>query len=159
MAEKILNTRVLLKTDTLENWNNSTLPLKKGELALATVASSAGTGLTEPVVMIKVGEDGAPLLDAQGRRITVTRYGEGKLMAGDANGFNTYIQPKKEEKAVAKKEVEHKAIKKAKKKNRKPFVGCRGFFCSYVPEIQSPSAANHPNTPSKNKTPPMPYMG
>ena len=58
MAEKILNTRVLLKIDTLENWMSSTLPLKKGELALATVAASAGTGLTEPVVMIKVGEDG-----------------------------------------------------------------------------------------------------
>ena len=58
MAEKILNTRVLLKIDTLENWNSSTLPLKKGELALATVAASAGTGLTEPVVMVKVGEDG-----------------------------------------------------------------------------------------------------
>lgn len=59
MAEKILNTRIALKIDTLENWGNSTLPLKKGELALATVAASAGTGLTEPVVMIKVGEDGA----------------------------------------------------------------------------------------------------
>ena len=58
MAEKILNTRVLLKTDTLENWNNSTLALKKGEIAIATVAATAGTGLTEPVVMIKIGEDG-----------------------------------------------------------------------------------------------------
>lgn len=56
--EKILNTRIALKIDTLENWSNSTLPLKKGELALATVAASAGTGLTEPVIMIKVGEDG-----------------------------------------------------------------------------------------------------
>ncbi len=56
--EKILNTRVLLKTDTLENWNNSTLALKKGEIAIATVAATAGTGLTEPVVMIKIGEDG-----------------------------------------------------------------------------------------------------
>lgn len=58
MAEKILNTRIALKIDTLENWGKSTLPLKKGELALATVAASAGTALTEPVVMIKVGEDG-----------------------------------------------------------------------------------------------------
>ena len=58
MAEKILNTRIALKIDTLANWNSSTLPLKKGELALATVAATAGTGLTEPVVMIKVGEDG-----------------------------------------------------------------------------------------------------
>ena len=57
-TEKILNTRILLKVDTLENWNNSTLPLKKGELAFATVAASAGTGLTEPVVMVKIGEDG-----------------------------------------------------------------------------------------------------
>lgn len=58
MAEKILNTRILNKVDTLENWNKSTIGLKKGEIALATVASSAGTGLTEPVVMIKIGEDG-----------------------------------------------------------------------------------------------------
>lgn len=58
MAEKILNTRISLKMDTLEAWNSSTLPLKKGELALATVAASAGTGLTEPVIMAKIGEDG-----------------------------------------------------------------------------------------------------
>ena len=58
MAEKILNIRILLKTDTLENWNASTLALKKGEIAIATVAATAGTGLEEPVVMIKIGEDG-----------------------------------------------------------------------------------------------------
>ena len=57
-TEKILNTRILMKVDTLEAWNSSTLPLKKGELAFATVAASAGTGLTEPVVMVKIGEDG-----------------------------------------------------------------------------------------------------
>ena len=56
--EKTLNTRVLLKTDTLANWNSSTLGLKKGEIAIATVAATAGSGLTEPVCMIKVGEDG-----------------------------------------------------------------------------------------------------
>lgn len=56
--EKTLNTRVLLKTDTLANWNSSTLGLKKGEIAIATVAAAAGSGLTEPVCMIKVGEDG-----------------------------------------------------------------------------------------------------
>ena len=58
MAEKMLNTRIALKIDTLENWLKSDLPLKKGELALATVAASAGTALEEPVVMMKVGEDG-----------------------------------------------------------------------------------------------------
>lgn len=57
-VEKILNTRILNKIDTLENWNASTLPIKKGEICIATVAATAGTGLTEPVVMIKIGEDG-----------------------------------------------------------------------------------------------------
>lgn len=57
--EKILNTRIKNKIDTLENWNKSTIGLLPGELAIATIAASAGTGLTEPVVMIKVGEDGA----------------------------------------------------------------------------------------------------
>lgn len=55
MAEKILNTRILMKIDTLENWSTSSLKLKEGELAFATVAASAGTGLTEPVVMVKIG--------------------------------------------------------------------------------------------------------
>ena len=57
-TEKILNTRISLKVDTLENWGKSTLPLKKGEVAFATVAATAGNGLTEPVVMMKIGEDG-----------------------------------------------------------------------------------------------------
>lgn len=55
MAEKILNTRILMKIDTLENWSSSSLKLKEGELAFATVAASAGTGLSEPVVMVKIG--------------------------------------------------------------------------------------------------------
>ena len=57
MAEKILNTRILMKVDTLEAWKSSTLKLKKGELAFATVAAEAGTGLEEPVVMVKIGTD------------------------------------------------------------------------------------------------------
>lgn len=57
-TEKILNTRIGLKIDTLENWSKSTLALKPGEVAFATVAATAGTGLTEPVVMMKIGEDG-----------------------------------------------------------------------------------------------------
>lgn len=57
-TEKIISTRILNKADTLENWNKSTLPLRKGEIAIATVAATAGTGLTEPVCMIKIGEDG-----------------------------------------------------------------------------------------------------
>ena len=57
MAEKILNTRILNKVATLQEWNESTLKLKKGELAFCTVAASAGTGLTEPVVMVKIGTE------------------------------------------------------------------------------------------------------
>lgn len=57
MAEKILQTRLLMKVDTLENWGKSTLKLKKGELAFATVAADAGVGLAEPVVMVKIGTD------------------------------------------------------------------------------------------------------
>ncbi len=55
MAEKILQTRILNKIDTLENWNKSSLKIKQGEICLATVAASAGTSLTEPVIMMKIG--------------------------------------------------------------------------------------------------------
>lgn len=55
MAEKILNTRIQLKIDTLENWKSSTLKIKNGEVCFATLAAEAGTGLEEPVVMMKVG--------------------------------------------------------------------------------------------------------
>lgn len=37
MAEKVLNTRIQLKYDTLTNWNASTFKLKAGELAVVTV--------------------------------------------------------------------------------------------------------------------------
>lgn len=54
-TEKILNTRIQLKIDTLENWKSSTLKIKNGEVCFATVAAEVGNGLTEPVVMMKVG--------------------------------------------------------------------------------------------------------
>jgi hypothetical protein len=56
MANQTLKTRINLKIDTLTNWNNSKLVLGKGEVAIATASSSAGTGLTEPVCMIKIGD-------------------------------------------------------------------------------------------------------
>lgn len=56
MANQILKTRINLKIDTLTNWNDSTLILGKGEVAIATASSSAGAGLTEPVCMIKIGD-------------------------------------------------------------------------------------------------------
>lgn len=57
MAEKLFtNVRLGLKIDTLENWGKSSLVLKKGEVAFATVAASEGLGLTDPVVMMKIGD-------------------------------------------------------------------------------------------------------
>ena len=53
MAEKILNTRIQLKYDTLANWNASTFNLKKGEIALVEVPTVEGATL-QPV-MFKVG--------------------------------------------------------------------------------------------------------
>ena len=52
---KNINARLSLKIDTLEAWLGSSLVLNAGEVALATVAASAGTGLEEPVIMAKVG--------------------------------------------------------------------------------------------------------
>ena len=40
MAEKILNTRIALKYDTLANWSTSTLVLKTGEIAIAEIPSN-----------------------------------------------------------------------------------------------------------------------
>lgn len=54
MADKILNTRILLKHATLDEWNSSSLILKKGEVAFATIPTVEGSTL-EPV-MFKVGD-------------------------------------------------------------------------------------------------------
>lgn len=54
--EKILNTRIGLKYDSLAKWTSSSIVLKAGEVAFATTAASAGNGLTEPVIMAKIGD-------------------------------------------------------------------------------------------------------
>lgn len=62
MAEKRFDTRILLKYDSLENWNSSELILKAGEVAIATVpAAEVETkehGIITPpaAVIIKVGD-------------------------------------------------------------------------------------------------------
>lgn len=58
MAEQIFNTRIGLKIDSLENWSKTEnqFTLKAGEVAFATVAATAGNGLTEPVIMAKIGD-------------------------------------------------------------------------------------------------------
>lgn len=57
MAEKIINTRVQLKYDTLTNWLASSVILKAGEVAIATIANTnSNSGLTPPAIGIKVGD-------------------------------------------------------------------------------------------------------
>lgn len=60
MAEKILNTRILLKYDTLAKWEDSKGILRAGEVAIATVPEGS-TGqevgsVKTPQVLVKVGD-------------------------------------------------------------------------------------------------------
>ena len=60
-VEKLLNTRIQLKYDTLANWNSSTVVLKAGELAIVTLGSNkdgsvAGAANQHPV-LFKVGNN------------------------------------------------------------------------------------------------------
>ena len=59
MATKILNTRILTRIDTLENWMKSSIILKKGEMAIATVPTgdTHGVSLSLPATVVKVGDD------------------------------------------------------------------------------------------------------
>ena len=59
MAEKTLNTRILLKYDTYTNWTTKNPVLKAGEVAIATIASGDTqevNSVTAPQVLIKVGD-------------------------------------------------------------------------------------------------------
>ena len=51
-----LDTRIALKIDTLEEWGKSSIVLEKGEVALAVLEANATYGITEPVVMAKIGD-------------------------------------------------------------------------------------------------------
>lgn len=56
MATKTINTRIKLKYDTFENWNKSTLTLKEGEIACATIGAADPANKKLPPVMFKVGD-------------------------------------------------------------------------------------------------------
>lgn len=62
MAEKRFDTRILLKYDSLSNWNSSSLVLKAGEVAIATVPTSEAVqkqdGIITPpaAIVFKVGD-------------------------------------------------------------------------------------------------------
>lgn len=53
MAEKTLNTRIILRNANLADWNSSELVLKKGEIALAAVTSG---NTPVPTYVMKVGD-------------------------------------------------------------------------------------------------------
>ena len=60
-TEKILNTRIVLKNDTLAAWNSSSIILKKGEIALALVEVNqkdpiSGQLVKVPTYLTKVGD-------------------------------------------------------------------------------------------------------
>lgn len=71
-TEKIINTRIQLKYDTLENWNaNSSLILRKGEVGICAIPTSTShLQTTPPAIMFKVGDG---VVDAQGV-ITGTQF-------------------------------------------------------------------------------------
>ena len=56
MPNKVLNTRLKLKVDTLANWEVSELVLLAGEVALATIESASGNISNVPTVVVKVGD-------------------------------------------------------------------------------------------------------
>ena len=58
MPDKVLNTRIALRYDTYENWMNSTVILKKGEVAIATIPTGDTSGSSQhlPAVLMKVGD-------------------------------------------------------------------------------------------------------
>lgn len=60
MAEKTLNTRILLKYDSYTNWTTNNPVLKKGEVAIATIENNADGVQNAPSVVVKVGDGTTP---------------------------------------------------------------------------------------------------
>lgn len=60
MAEKLIQTRIVNKHDTYENWKSSSLVLKAGEIALASIPTEVrdndGTITIRPTYLMKVGD-------------------------------------------------------------------------------------------------------
>lgn len=56
MPNKILNSRLKLKVDTLENWEGSDVVLLAGEVAFAQITTASGNINDVPTVVMKVGD-------------------------------------------------------------------------------------------------------
>lgn len=59
MTAKTLNTRILLRYDSYENWLTSTIVLKRGEAAICSVPSGKAVDgvATPPAVLLKIGDN------------------------------------------------------------------------------------------------------
>ena len=85
MAEKTLNTRILLKYDTYTNWTTKNPVLKAGEMAIATIPTTdtqdtqTVNSVTKPQILIKVG-DGS------------SKYNDLKFVSGLAADVHTWAK-------------------------------------------------------------------
>ena len=100
MAEHILNTRITLKYDTYENWQNSTLVLKAGEVAICAVPSGVTVeGIAKPPAVLQKIGDGAhvfkdlPWLQAVASDVHTWAKAASKptYAANEITGLDTYI--------------------------------------------------------------------
>lgn len=98
MAEKTINTRILLKYDTYANWTTNNPVLKAGEVAIASVPSNQDGVQNAPSILIKVGDgtsDYKTLKFASGLAADV--YGWAKAdkkpsyAANEITGIDSYI--------------------------------------------------------------------
>lgn len=94
VTEKIINTRIQLKYDTLENWNaNPNLVLRKGEVGICAIPSgSSHLQTTPPAIMFKVG-DGTTTFKALpwSSALAADVYAWAKKSAPDVNDFGDII--------------------------------------------------------------------
>jgi hypothetical protein len=100
MADKIINTRIMLKIDTLENWQNESAGagkganyvLKKGEIGFAQVPtndSAVKTANDTPTVLFKVGDGTTPFKNLKwGAAVAADVYAWAKKSSLDFNDLS-----------------------------------------------------------------------
>ncbi|MBS5724942.1 MAG: hypothetical protein KHW59_04070, partial [Clostridiales bacterium] len=98
MAEKTLNTRILLKYDTYENWTTNNPVLKAGEVAIATVPTNQGGVQNAPSILLKAGDgtsDYNTLKFVSGLAADVYAWAKASekptYTASEISGLNDYI--------------------------------------------------------------------
>ena len=101
MAEKTINTRILLKYDSYSNWTTNNPVLKAGEVAIATIASGNTqevNSVVAPQVLIKVGDgtsayNALPFVSAKAADVHGWAKAENKptYEAGEITGIDSYI--------------------------------------------------------------------